>query len=779
MEMSDFLKMSHPQILHIAFTALDEFKKKHKRMPTPWNIADAEDFVKLAEEPAKKLSSYKPEEDKRYLPLLKLFCFTCQGVFAPLTAFMGGFVAQEAIKGITQKFMPTKQYFYNDCWEIIPELPEDSTKLEEAIKSFGVAEKNHRSDGLRLICGEKLLNDIGSANVFMVGAGAIGCELLKNFAMIGLGTAPKDAQNRGGLITLTDPDVIETSNLNRQFLFREKHLRKPKSQTAAAAALQMNKDLKGHIVARLDKVHEGTAHIFTNKFFEDLTLVANALDNVHARRYVDSRCVNAKTPLLESGTLGPKGHVQVILPYKTETYGSQQDPQEEGEIPHCTLKMFPEETLHCVEWARDKFGKIYSQRPKGLMKILDELDKYEPTDSQEIKTLREAVSLLKKRPTNFQDCIKYARQKFQKYYVNDIRQLLYTYPIDAKTKEGNPFWSLPKRPPTEILFDSKNALHAHFVSACACLRANVFNIPIPKDARTNEGRLKIAEEAAKVQVADFKPSAEKAKEIASQVDKEAKKGGEEEEKEGEANTQDDNEVQNLMKDLKKISEQLPKSKEGKILCCLPEEFEKDNDENFHIDIIYSMANCRSSNYKLEPMDWITVKLKAGRIIPALATTTACIAGLQVIELVKLLKKCKLEDMKNAFMSLAVPILQLSEPGAPLKTKLTEKLEVTVWDRWEVKASRNDKLKNLFETIEKTYELRPRDVIQGSENIYIHAVMDAHGKEKQKEGVLNSKLSELLDFDKEDKYVDLSIMMAPLKGGDILQGVPTVRVVFTD
>jgi len=62
-----------------------------------------------------------------------------------------------------------------------------------------------------------------------------------------------------------------------------------------------------------------------------------------------------------------------------------------------------------------------------------------------------------------------------------------------------------------------------------------------------------------------------------------------------------------------------------VLC--PEEFEKDEDSNGHIDFIYAMANCRSSNYKLVPMDWITVKLKAGRIVPALATTTAAIAGL--------------------------------------------------------------------------------------------------------------------------------------------------------
>ena len=58
-----------------------------------------------------------------------------------------------------------------------------------------------------------------------------------------------------------------------------------------------------------------------------------------------------------------------------------------------------------------------------------------------------------------------------------------------------------------------------------------------------------------------------------------------------------------------------------------EEFEKDVDDNFHVDFIYSMANIRASNYNLGEMDWLTVKIKAGRIVPALATTTAAIAAL--------------------------------------------------------------------------------------------------------------------------------------------------------
>jgi len=57
---------------------------------------------------------------------------------------------------------------------------------------------------------EKLLN----LKYFVVGSGAIGCELLKNMAMMGVGAGPS------GYVTVTDMDVIEKSNLSRQFLFR-------------------------------------------------------------------------------------------------------------------------------------------------------------------------------------------------------------------------------------------------------------------------------------------------------------------------------------------------------------------------------------------------------------------------------------------------------------------------------------------------------------------------------------------------------------------------------
>lgn len=212
----------------------------------------------------------------------------------------------------------------------------------------------------------------------------------------------------------------------------------------------------------------------------------------------------------------------------------------------------------------------------------------------------------------------------------------------------------------------------------------------------------------------------------------------------------------------------------------PEEFEKDNDANFHIDFMYSMGNLRSTNYKLDPMDWITVKLKAGRIVPALATTTSAVAGLQTLELVKLLKGCKKVDMRNIFLNLAVPFMQAGEPGDAMKEKLLEGLEVSLWDRWETKLSKDAPLNDVIKYVEETYNgLEVRDIMKGSTPLFFHAIMNAPGKENDKQKVLSSKLFALAECDSEDLYVDLGITCVRKDDaeGKILDGVPPVRIHF--
>lgn len=202
----------------------------------------------------------------------------------------------------------------------------------------------------------------GALNYFLVGAGAIGCELLKNFAMVGVGA-------NGGKVIVTDMDLIEKSNLNRQFLFRPSDVQRPKSNTAARVIKKMNPDM--NVIAHENRVGPETENVYDDKFFEELDGVANALDNVDARIYMDRRCVYYRKPLLESGTLGTKGNTQVVVPFLTESYSSSQDPPEKS-IPICTLKNFPNAIEHTLQWARDNFEGLFRQSAENAAQYLQD-----------------------------------------------------------------------------------------------------------------------------------------------------------------------------------------------------------------------------------------------------------------------------------------------------------------------------------------------------------------------------------------------------------------------
>jgi hypothetical protein len=103
--------------------------------------------------------------------------------------------------------------------------------------------------------------------------------------------------------------------------------------------------------------------------------------------------------------------------------------------------------------------------------------------SLEFKTKKEGINLFKNRPMNFYDCINYAVHKFYKLFRNDIISLLKVYPTDHKTKEGNLFWTLPKRPPVPQELNVENPFHLSFVISAAALRAAVFGINCP-DVKT-------------------------------------------------------------------------------------------------------------------------------------------------------------------------------------------------------------------------------------------------------------------------------------------------------
>jgi ubiquitin-activating enzyme E1 len=172
----------------------------------------------------------------------------------------------------------------------------------------------------------------------------------------------------------------------------------------------------------------------------------------------------------------------------------------------------------------------------------------------------------------------------------------------------------------------------------------------------------------------------------------------------------------------------------------PVEFEKDDDSNYHIDFITAASNLRAENYKIEQADRHKTKFIAGKIIPAIATTTALVTGLVVMELYKIIDgKTDIEQYKNGFINLALPFFGFSEPIASPKVEYQgPNGKVTldkIWDRFEIG---NITLRELIDDFEK----KGLSIAMLSSGVsLLFAAFFPPAKQKDK---FNMKLSELVE-----------------------------------
>lgn len=733
----DFSKFESPSMIHLGFMALHKFKQENDRLPNVWCKTDAEVVVALSKELNEQMETKVTSLDE---DLIRIISYTCRGSFAPLCAALGGFVAQEGLKALTGKFTPLNQMIYLDSIDVISK--------EDCSNSSLFQPRNDRYDCLRICIGENGCTKLSQIKLFMVGCGAIGCEMLKNYALLGIGS--------NGKITITDNDLIEKSNLNRQFLFRPQHIRKPKSTTAANSVLEINPDLK--IEPQQYKVCPQTEETtYPDAFFEYQDLIVNALDNVEARRYVDSRCVTNQKPLLESGTMGTKGHVQVIVPHLTESYGSQRDPVDQ-DVPYCTLKSFPATIEHCIQWARDKFESSFVQKPNMFNKFWSSNSNVQEVitkllDGSPLDGGVQVSKILINRSTDWRDCVKLGRLKFEKYFNHRAKQLLHHFPLDTKLQDGSLFWQSPKRPPAPQEFDATNDIHMSFVISTARLYAYAANIPESLQDTSIETVVPIVQI---VEVPTFRPSSKRIV-----TDESASKPVDEPQTETDESQDAANRIQQVINNSKSPNEVTSNMKIA--------DFEKDDDSNAHIDFITAAANLRASMYGIECADRLKVKKIAGRIVPAIATTTAAVAGLVAVEILKVLdRKQPIEVYKNCFLNLALPVLLLSEPGAVEKTVIKEGLTVTIWDKWEVKGNKTYILQQFLLHFKEVYGFEATMVGHGVKMVYV-PFMPGHSKR------LTHTMEKLLKPHPGQKYADLVVCLQGDNEEDI--ECPPIRYYF--
>ncbi|KAL8785200.1 MAG: hypothetical protein Q9195_008733 [Heterodermia aff. obscurata] len=265
---------------------------------------------------------------------------------------------------------------------------------------------------------------IKQSRILMVGAGGIGCELLKNLVLTGFGE-----------VHIVDLDTIDLSNLNRQFLFRHEHIKKSKALVAKDSASKFNPHVK------LEAHHANIKDPrFNIDWFQGFDLVFNALDNLDARRHVNKMCLAADVPLIESGTTGFNGQVQVIKKVPKS-------------FPVCTIRSTPSQPIHCIVWAKsylftEIFGTSEDETP--------ELDNSEDSENaKEIENLRKESQALKEIKQSM-NSPHFPRRVFEKVFRDDISRL----------RSMEDMWKT-RKPPQALDYDaiSRDASEIH-LSIC-------------------------------------------------------------------------------------------------------------------------------------------------------------------------------------------------------------------------------------------------------------------------------------------------------------------------
>jgi len=146
-----------------------------------------------------------------------------------------------------------------------------------------------------------------------------------------------------------------------------------------------------------------------------------------------------------------------------------------------------------------------------------------------------------------------------------------------------------------------------------------------------------------------------------------------------------------------------------------QEFEKDDDTNYHISYITAASNLRAMNYNITMADRQQTKGIAGRIIPAISTTTSAVSGLILLEMIKYLMGIKdVTKYRSTFINLADPLLVYSEPVVAGSIDVAG-VKMNSWTKFEYKV--DSTLEEFKKYYEDMFKVQISMIVIGTSMVY--------------------------------------------------------------
>ena len=760
----DIENINIQEILHIGLLSLFDFYNKFNYLPEINNSKEANELFNIAKNIfhnkkeqnlywVKDLEniiseSYEVNFDILFEKNIKFLSNWAKAQICPISSFIGGVTAQEIIKH-SGKYKPIHQWLYCDFSEIVDNL--DSKNINRTLN-------NSRYDDQIAIFGNDIQKKIENTNIFMVGAGALGCEFLKTFAMMGIAT-----ENNNKLY-VTDNDNIEISNLNRQFLFNKTSIGHSKSKIACESIKKMNNKL--NCIPFQTRVCPENEDFFDEEFWNKQDYIINAVDNIKAREYIAKQSLIYKKILIDSGTLGTKANSQIMIPHKTIPYSPPEEKRQDS-IPMCTLADHPFNIIHCIEWARDNFNGYFVNILKEVKMFLENKDNYYDYANKEyvfsdlIKKLQMIFEYSKMLiEKNFEKCLEIALNQYNTNFYYRILDLISQHGKDSLNEEGTKYWTGDKRFPHPLPFDSNNKYALLFVKKYAQILGTAMSIPIIDDDK------EIIKIISNIKVKEYTPKISTNNNLSSYSKKKLTK----EEKKLKIKLENEK-VNNLITEMNKYFESLDLKATSNLINI--KEFEKDNDDNGHIEFLYAFTNLRAENYDIQKCDISKVKLIAGKIVPAIASTTAAIVGLVALQIYILNQEenidIKMNSLRNCYFNFALNTISFEKLRKSKNVKDGNELiednekkfklvppEYSIWDYIVINNSLT--LNEFIKFIKNDYKVDVTSIISNNINLYLKNYTLNNTFDEKIEDIYN-KISKIKLFENK-KYLILEV------GGEI-------------
>ena len=548
----------------------------------------------------------------------------------PIVSFLGGIVAQEIIK-LTGKFSPFEQWFEFE----FNYLSKENNNKNYPKEINEVNEVSRYNEQIQIF-GKEVQNKLSNLNIFLIGAGAIGCEYLKNFAMMGI-SCKNNKDNKFGTLTVTDFDKIELSNLNRQFLFRENNMGQYKSEVAKNLVSKMNNSF--NIKSYINLVSPDTENIFSDIFWDRQDIIFNAVDNVKARMYINEKVAVHQKYHVDAGTLGVHSSCCFFLKNLSTTYKEQnpekkeEDDSHNGETGMCTIHSFPTSIRHCIEWSRNEYAELFFEFIAELKQIISGnyiylykllIKKIFPFyKNLKIEEFNKYLEIFVKK--SYKKAIEYSYIKFKNKFNYNISDILKEHPENSKDEKGNYFYIGSKHVPKILDFninENIDNLILCYIKSFSNLIFETFGL------EKTEEELNLTDDEIKLLCLNTTiPNYDKVskKSMISKIVYDKKF------------CQDY--IIGLQNNLIKELDSLDNITLKQII------FTKDNIQNNQFDFIYACTNLRAINFQIPQLDYLKIKNISSKIIPSIITSNAVITGLSSMQLY-LLAKLMLEKEKK-------------------------------------------------------------------------------------------------------------------------------------